>query len=1030
MKKNWLQILIFAFLIGVVMWAGKGIFKYNVFSTHDGDHHIARIFDVIQTAKEGHFPLRWAGSLNYFCGVPIYNFFYPLIYYLSVAVNFFTNNVILTLKIIDFLSLLVGTLFFYLWIREETKKDLAAIGGALTYLYAPYRFSLIFVRGSPEFLAYAVLPIVLYFFALCFNSTGKKFVVYAFLASVSGALLTISHNFTVMFLMPIILVFLIIKIYVLKVDIKKILWIGFSFLSAFGMGSFFIGPALLEQKFTRIGQGFLQWRDHFPTLGQMFKSDWGYFYSALRVSDDGMSFMLGYAQWFILGIVAIFIIFQIFKSKFKLWKVFNENIYIIFFFILSLLTIYLILPVSIPVWEKIERLQEIQFSWRLLGIAIFTISALFSFLLARINSKPFYLIIFLAVSLLTVVGTRNFMLPQPISVEDLYRYDDFSRLHPERHATTTLGDDVIAPSATGACWFDVEVVSTDKEPLEFKIVEKGNTYGFVKFNLPKNHKGSNLIMGLGYFPGNYKFSLNGANDTKYSDCAGRVCFPVDGLRSGENTISWKVGQSPIETFFNYVTLVFFVLWVVVLIINLSNIHKDKRKTIYFILTLLVFGTFLFFRSYNLDGRLIFGWDQERDAIAATNVLSGKLTLLGPRVQGPLGFFLPPYFFYLLAPFYALVGSSPIATAVFIVFWSILFFGLTYWVISKIFNMNVALVFLTLWAVNPMAISIDTIAWNPVVVPALFVVLIYLFYLCLKSPNSKLLLLLGLVFGLGVSFHTQFLFTSLLLIPLFKDLIKSKSFAHFKYLIVGAVIPFLPILLFDLRHNFLNIKQFLGYSLNPDILDNRALMVWGRVSSFVVGLNPTVIVGLCFYTLISVILIFLVIRNKDEIQKKIFTGLTYVWMFSLPLFYLILKSPSEYYFNYLLVVAAIAVACLISIKRLLGIVILILVVLSFALRSLPLLRDTKFSLKEKTNSVIFLKKIVQNSNPFDVSFDVPYNEDSGFRYLLGYYKVKYSSDPKDPLIEFVVPINRKLTAFPVGTMGIYIPQKWLNNNWLK
>jgi uncharacterized membrane protein len=248
MKKNWiskawpfgLKILIFVFLVSAVIWAGKGIFKYSIFSTHDGDHHIARAFDVIQTFKEGEFPLRWAGSLNYFCGAPIYNFFYPLIYYLVVLVNFFTKNVILTLKIIDFASLLLGTIFFYFWIREETKKELSAIGGALTYLYAPYRFSLIFVRGSPEFLAYAILPVVLYLYSLCFNSNGKKSVVYAFLASVIGAILTISHNFTVMFLMPLILAYLVIKIYIHRPDLKKIIWIAFSFLGAFGMGSFFI----------------------------------------------------------------------------------------------------------------------------------------------------------------------------------------------------------------------------------------------------------------------------------------------------------------------------------------------------------------------------------------------------------------------------------------------------------------------------------------------------------------------------------------------------------------------------------------------------------------------------------------------------------------------------------------------------------------------------------------------------------------------------------------------------------------------
>ena len=134
MKKHWKQILIFLFLIGAVVWAGKGIFKYSVFSTHDGDHHIARAFDAVQTIKEGEFPLRWAGSLNYFCGVPIYNFYYPLIYYLVVVIYFFTHNIIFTLKIIDFASLLIGTLFFYLWIKDETKKELPAIAGGLTYL--------------------------------------------------------------------------------------------------------------------------------------------------------------------------------------------------------------------------------------------------------------------------------------------------------------------------------------------------------------------------------------------------------------------------------------------------------------------------------------------------------------------------------------------------------------------------------------------------------------------------------------------------------------------------------------------------------------------------------------------------------------------------------------------------------------------------------------------------------------------------------------------------------------------------------
>ncbi|MCX6705360.1 MAG: glycosyltransferase family 39 protein [Candidatus Woesebacteria bacterium] len=1011
-----LGILIWVVLIGAVVWAGKGIFKYSIFSTHDGDHHIARAFDVIQTIKVGQFPLRWAGSLNYFCGVPIYNFFYPLIYYLVALINFFTKNIIFTLKIIDFGALLLGTVSFYAWIKSETKKELPAIGGALTYLYAPYRFSLIFVRGSPEFLAYAILPVVLYFYSLIFNSSGKKFVVYAFLASLFGAILTISHNFTVMFLMPIILAYLIVQIYTHKPEFKKIIWIAFSFLGSFGMGSFFIGPALLEQKFTRIGQGFLEWRDHFPTIGQLFKSDWGYFYSSSGTINDGMSFMLGYVQWLILGIGFAFIIYRIFKNKFKFWNVLKENIYIIFFFLLSLFTIYLILPISIPLWEKIRPLQNIQFSWRLLGVAVFTISALFSFLLTKIKAKYIYVGIFTGVSLLAVVGTRNFMLPQPISDQDLYRYDNFEKFHPHRYSTTTLGDDVLASSAKKACWFSTPVISTDKEEtISLEVVEKGNTFGSVKFLIDKNQiKGDKIILALGYFPDIHKIFLNGEGPLDYFDCGGRVCFEVEKTRNGENFISWKVGQSKIENTFNLVTLAFFIVWLIVLFAYLTGIYKNKKNLTYYILIIITFILFLFFRSYNLPDRIGFGWDQERDAEAITNILSGKPTLLGPRVQGPNGFFLPPYFFYMLTPFYAIAGGSPFAMTGFIIAWSLLFFTTAFLILAKVFDRKTAVIFLALWAVNPLAVSIDTIAWNPVVIPLLFIALIYTIYLCIKSPKTKYFILAGLAFGLGTSFHLQFLFTAPIFIPLIIDIIKNRRLKNLVYLVISTVIPFLPIFIFDLRHNFLNL--------------NRVMSVWGNASSYMVGSSPSKLLGFTIYLVVLIGFFIMGAKLKDKARGRILSGLGFVWAASLPLFYIFIKNPSEYYFNYLLVPFIIFLSLLLKNWKRFGILVLTGIVIYFIFQASPLFGDVGLGLKEKDQTVFALSKITKNSSPFNVSFDVPFNEDTGFRYLLKYYEVPVSGNTTDPLIEFVIPREKKPNTFAFGQIGIVIPKGWLSNNW--
>ena len=1016
-----------------MIWAGKGIFKYSIFSTHDGDHHIARIFDVIQTAKEGQFPLRWAGSLDYFCGVPIYNFFYPLIYYLAAAIYPFAKDVIFTLKIINFLSLLLGTLFFYFWIKTETEKELPAIGGALTYLYTPYRFSLIFVRGSPEYLAYAILPVVLFFYTLCFKSNGKKFFVYAFLASLTGAILTISHNFAAMFLMPIILAYLIIKIWLHRFNLSKIAWTVFSFLSSFGLGSFFIGPALIEQKFTQIGLNFIQWREHFPTLGQLIKSNWGYFYSSLGIANDGMSFMLGYAQWLIIGIGGIFILFiliQIFRKKIRLWESIKENIWIIFYLVASLFTIYLILPISIPLWEKVKPLQEIQFSWRLLGVAVFTISALFSFTLAKIRTKYLYLAIFVGVSFLTVFGTRNFMLPQPVSSEDVYRYADYEKLHPHRYSTTTLGDDVIFRGAKKACWFSTPPISTNlDEKFDSVVVERGNTFGSVKFSIDKNKTiGDKIVIRLGYFPDIHNVLLNGGNYLKYSNCDGQVCFDTKETRNGENFVSWKVGQSKIESTFNYLTVAFLLIWLMLLVIFLTGINKNRKKLIYFVLLAMTFFIFMFFRSYNLLGRIGFGWDQERDALAATNILAGKLTLLGPRVQGPTGFFLPPYFFYMLAPFYKLFSMSPHATGGIIVFWSILTFVGNFLILSKVFDKKIALIFLALWAVNPLSVSIDTIAWNPVVVPLLFIILIYLIYLYFKKMQAKYIFMAGISFGMGLASHLQFLFIAPLFIPLLIDIFRSKKFKDMVFLVLGSVIPFFPILLFDLRHDFLNLGQIAEFVKTGGDSVNRVLIVWERASSFMVGGSSSILLGITIYLLVSVGLFVVVTRIKDSVQKKVLFGLGSVWVASLPLFYIFVRSPSEYYFNYLLIPFVLLLSLLLKNLKSIGILLLAGIMVYFIFQARPLLRDVALSLREKDQAVNLLGKVTANSSPFNISFDVPFNEDPGFRYLLNYYKVGYSGNPEDSLIEFVIPRQKRPITFAFRQVGIYIPPDWLKNNW--
>jgi len=350
------------------------------------------------------------------------------------------------------------------------------------------------------------------------------------------------------------------------------------------------------------------------------------------------------------------------------------------------------------------------------------------------------------------------------------------------------------------------------------------------------------------------------------------------------------------------------------------------------------------------------------------------------------------------------------------------------IISKVFDKKTALIFLALWAVNQLAVSIDTIAWNPVVIPLLFILLIYSVYLYFKNQKTKYVFLTGLIFGLGVSFHLQFLFIAPIFIPLLIDVIKSKRFKDLACLVGGSIVPFFPILIFDLRHNFLNLSQMVRFVKSGNIGINRVFYVWERVCTFMVGGSPSKILGLIIYLLVLVGLFILGRKSGDKIQSKLLSGLGFVWMLSLPLFYLFIKNPSEYYFNYLLMPFILFLSLFLRIWKRFGILVLVGIVVYFIFLARPSLDDLALNLREKDQAVTLLGKITNSSSPFNISFDVPFNEDSGFRYLLNYRKVRYSGSANDPLIEFIIPSQKRINTFTSGRIGIFIPADWLKTNW--
>jgi len=224
--------------------------------------------------------------------------------------------------------------------------------------------------------------------------------------------------------------------------------------------------------------------------------------------------------------------------------------------------------------------------------------------------------------------------------------------------------------------------------------------------------------------------------------------------------------------------------------------KLKGKLNWSCLTLLaVLTIFLFLRFYQLPQRTIFNWDQERDAFEVQKILSGDPSLIGPRVLGPQGFFLGPYFYYLLAPFYFLTGGHPQAIVYFLIVLNLVFFLTAYLIVKKIWGEKTALIFLFLWSICPA--TIETTAWNPALIPLMIILIWYTLF-------QKSYFWLGLSLSLAINFHFQAVFLApFILLFLFWQ--KEFSGKNLGKAALGFFLPFTPLLLFDLKHNFLNLK---------------------------------------------------------------------------------------------------------------------------------------------------------------------------------------------------------------------------------
>jgi hypothetical protein len=310
------------------------------------------------------------------------------------------------------------------------------------------------------------------------------------------------------------------------------------------------------------------------------------------------------------------------------------------------------------------------------------------------------------------------------------------------------------------------------------------------------------------------------------------------------------------------------------------------------LVLIIFFIFLLY-IYKLPGSFVFESDFSRDLNDIIQIAKGKPMLIGPKLSFG-GIFTGPYYYYLFLPVFFL---SQYNIASILIFNSLIFaLAAAYFFIKLAGELNLIKALIPTISLVLLSVYIFS-ARNPGnAFSYLPFLLFFLTYIIFNKLGNKVLFLLGLLGGIIVNFH---LVNLVIILPIFVYIfISLKRKVNIKYLTTGFFFSFLPLIIFEIKHNFIMFENTFinrsyltfmenknlpsGITLKKNIFENLILISQQMRTWFI--LHPLV------YFFIGLIIVW-----KNKLERKFL--ILYFFSF-LSFLLLVLFLRFQFAFHYL------------------------------------------------------------------------------------------------------------------------------------
>ncbi len=271
------------------------------------------------------------------------------------------------------------------------------------------------------------------------------------------------------------------------------------------------------------------------------------------------------------------------------------------------------------------------------------------------------------------------------------------------------------------------------------------------------------------------------------------------------------------------------------------------------------------RFYNYDVRWALAHDQARDALVAREALRQHIIpVLGSFSQAG-SFVMGPIWYWLLTIATAFYPQSILTPWVAITLSYVAVVYLMILIGKELGGKWLGLLVGLFTAVSPSQIAQSSDLINPSGVAIFSVLSIYFAIKYIKTKKNIFLFLFPFFVALAINIHLQAIgLVSLILVTLILQ--KPNNIKSIAFLFTGFILPFVPLIIFDLRNNFYDLRSLIDYYLYGQYriyVPNRWLtyvgLYWPSAWAYIIGGQKTF--GYLSIYLLSIFTPYLILKGK-------------------------------------------------------------------------------------------------------------------------------------------------------------------------